>query len=747
MSTASAWPPSAAADTLRQARQAIAQGDLQRADALFVQYLQGARGDGAALAEYGNFCLRTARPEESCYLSWKAVRLGHGDADAWAELGHARLETGDAAGARDAFAQALALDARHAVACYGLAECLSKAQQWPEAVAAYSRALAGQAGNVPILVNLGIACWRAGDQVRAADCLTQAERIAPGEPLVLLESGRFLRETGAAARALLRLQRCDRAWPGQPAVLLELAHCLRVLGQIDHAMQTLAAIDALAPAMPECHVERGHCLAAGGDLAGRDLQWELACRIWLERRCFDEAAALLKTMLAAAPDSSAAWNSQGSLHDLQQQIEPAEAAYRRAIALDPDALGPRVNLGTLLETSNRREQAAEQAREALRIAATMTEPDHPAITATHLLIAKLARRDHQYPNALAALDRAAAAANTGTQRQTTLFERARILDLQGDTDGAMATFAQANAIAVLEPGVDDPEGNKFSRGVDYLLGLVAQGWLDGWRLPPREPTPDEPPAPVFLLGFPRSGTTLLNTVLFSHSAITVLEEKQTFSEALALARRMPGGYPHAMPGCDALDARLLRETYWRAVRGVCSLRPGQLLIDKFPFYLTLAGLIHVAFPNAKFLFAQRHPCDAVLSCFMQNFRLNEGMANFRTLADTASIYDRTMRLWQAFRDRLQLNVHTVRYEGMVEDFDGEVRALCDFLGVPWEESLRQFASKALDRGKINTPSYEQVSRPIYREARGRWQRYRRHLEPHLPLLQPWIERYGYREGD
>ena len=168
-------------------------------------------------------------------------------------------------------------------------------------------------------------------------------------------------------------------------------------------------------------------------------------------------------------------------------------------------------------------------------------------------------------------------------------------------------------------------------------------------------------------------------------------------------------------------------------------------IDKFPFYLTLAGLIHVAFPRAKFLFALRHPCDAVLSCFMQNFRLNEAMANFRTLGDTASIYDRTMRLWQAFRDRFGLDVHTIRYESLVDDFDGQVRGLCTFLGVPWEESLRQFSSKALDRGKINTPSYEQVSKPIYRDARYRWERYRPYLEPHLPLLQPWIERYGYAE--
>lgn len=746
MSITPTRPVPATGDRLARARLALAGNDLARADALFVEHLQAARGDAAALAEYGDFCLRTGRPAQAGYLLWKAVRLGCDDAGVCAELGHARLEAGDAAAARDAFEQALARDPGHAIAQYGIASCLQQAQAWPEAAAAFARALSGQPDNVAIRIPLGIALWHSGQLQDAAECFAQAERMAPGEPSVLLESARFLRDTGSPEQALVRFEHCARAWPGQAPVLLELARCQRVMGQVERALATLDAIERQAVDLPEQHVERGHCLDARHDTAGRDQQWEIACRLWLDARCFDEAAALIAQMLAAAPNNSAAWNAKGSLHDLQQQIAPAEAAYRRAIDLDPDALGPRVNLGNLLETSNRREQALEQAQHAQRIAATMPDPRHPAIAATHLLLARLARRDRQYPLALTHLGRAASAANTGTQRQTTLFERARILDLHGDTDAAIATFAQANAIAVLEPGVDDPDGNRFSRGVDYLLELVDQGWLDGWNLPPRAPGPDEPAAPVFLLGFPRSGTTLLNTVLFSHSAIAVLEEKQTFAEALGLARQMPGSYPHAMPGCDALDARLLRDTYWRAVAGLCRVQPGQLLVDKFPFYMTLAGLIHVAFPDARFVFAQRHPCDAVLSCFMQNFRLNEAMANFRTLADTASIYDRSMRLWHAFRERLHLNVHTVRYEGMVEDFDAEVQALCGFLGVPWEDSLRQFSTRALDRGKINTPSYEQVSKPIYREARYRWQRYRRHLEPHLPLLQPWIDRFGYAEA-
>jgi hypothetical protein len=104
-----------------------------------------------------------------------------------------------------------------------------------------------------------------------------------------------------------------------------------------------------------------------------------------------------------------------------------------------------------------------------------------------------------------------------------------------------------------------------------------------------------------------------------------------------------------------------------------------------------------------------------------------------------------MDLWQMYRDQLPLKVHAIRYEDVVDDFDGQVQSLCDFLGVAWNSELRTFDARALDRGRIRTPSYEQVSQPIYRGARYRWERYREFLTPYLPALRPYIERFGYAE--
>ena len=170
-----------------------------------------------------------------------------------------------------------------------------------------------------------------------------------------------------------------------------------------------------------------------------------------------------------------------------------------------------------------------------------------------------------------------------------------------------------------------------------------------------------------------------------------------------------------------------------------------VLIDKLPLNIIAAGLIHRIFPEARFVFAQRHPCDCVLSCFMQNFALNDAMANFLDLEDAARLYDKVMTLWLQYQSALPLQVHTVCYEILIEDFEETLTPLLDFLGVDWDEGLRDYTETAYRRGKIKTPSYNQVTQPLYTHARGRWQRYRQHLQPVLPLLLPWAERFGYGE--
>ncbi len=725
---------------LRAAHAAVEQGDLRRANALFLEHLEHTRDDPAGLADYGNFCLRTGRPEPACYLLYKAGKLIPRNAGLLSELGHAKLEAQDPQGARRSFGEALTLDPANAAANYGIALCHQQMEAWPEAAAAFERALAAQPDTLPILLSLADALHRIGDTGNAAIRFAQAERLAPDDPAMLLEYGKFLRDTGSIWEALLRLDRCAREHPDEPPVLLETARCMHAMDEPQSAMLMLDKLYRLAPNMPECVEEYGNCLASVDDAAERDRHWGVACSLWMDAERFDAASALLEKMLAANPGNARAWNSKGLLHDKQLDFELAEAAFLRAIEIDLGLLDPYANLGNIYEHRNRLTEARSLADSGLHLAAAHAATRHAAVPSLHLLRARIARREKQYALGLEHLDAAANLPKTNLEQQAELFERAKLFDLLDDVDAAVATFDRANALALSELGAPDPQGNKFLRGIEYMIDLAGKGWLRTWRKPAPDPAG---PTPAFLVGFPRSGTTLLNTVLYSHSSIQFIEEKQTIAKILGAMRQMPKSYPHAMPECDELDVAYLREAYWKAAAEYCDLDPAKLLMDKFPLHLTTAGLIHLTFPRARFLFALRHPCDAVLSCFMQNFKLNDAMANFCTLGETVALYAKTMDIWQMYRDQLPLNVHTIRYEDVVDDFDGQVRALCEFLQVPWEEGLREFSSRALDRGRINTPSYEQVSKPIYREARYRWERYRKHLEPFLPALQPYIERFGY----
>jgi hypothetical protein len=288
-----------------------------------------------------------------------------------------------------------------------------------------------------------------------------------------------------------------------------------------------------------------------------------------------------------------------------------------------------------------------------------------------------------------------------------------------------------------------PGPNKFVAEVEGMLGFAEHGGLENWRAPDIDPASmDSGISPIFLIGFPRSGTTLLNQILECNSFIQTIEEKPMITRMRDIASLMPEGYPGAIPELDAFDATYLRGAYFKAVRQHCVLVPSKLLIDKFPLQITKVGLMQRIFPNARFIFSARHPCDVCLSCFMQNFRLNDAMANFFSIAETVTLYIRTMELWQVYQDKLPISVHTVRYNDMVDDVEAETKKICDYLGVPWQESQADFATHALSRGKIPTPSYEQVSQPIYRSALGRWEKYREYFEPYLSALQPYIDKYG-----
>ncbi|MEO7634178.1 MAG: sulfotransferase, partial [Sphingomicrobium sp.] len=237
--------------------------------------------------------------------------------------------------------------------------------------------------------------------------------------------------------------------------------------------------------------------------------------------------------------------------------------------------------------------------------------------------------------------------------------------------------------------------------------------------------------------FPRSGTTLLDTFLMGHPAIAVLEEKGLLRSAAQAVEPIIG-----LPECAPATLVQARATY-RALQLRHGVADTQLVVDKAPLNMVLGPLIHCLFGDAPILFAERHPCDAVLSGFMQAFERNVGMASFLDLADAADFYDCAMRVWSASADVIPLQVHRVKYEELIADTEDVLRPVVAFLGLEWDEKLLDHRLTAAARGVILNTSYDQVTEPLHGRAAGRWRRYARHLEPVLPVLLPWAERLGY----
>ena len=186
----------------------------------------------------------------------------------------------------------------------------------------------------------------------------------------------------------------------------------------------------------------------------------------------------------------------------------------------------------------------------------------------------------------------------------------------------------------------------------------------------------------------------------------------------------------------------IRTAYWANVRGEIGDVANKLIVDKFPLNIVVLPLIKRVFPQAKIIFALRDPRDVIFSCFQQRFGMNVAMVQFLQLNTAATYYDLVMRLMDACRETLALDLHEVRYEDVVADLENSARDLASFLGIGFEPAMLNYRDTALRR-TIETPSARQVIQPLYTRSIQRWRRYAPQLAPILPILEPWAIRYGY----
>ncbi len=434
---------------------------------------------------------------------------------------------------------------------------------------------------------------------------------------------------------------------------------------------------------------------------------------------------------AAFPEG---WLSLGLVYLDKMENQKAIAAFEKALALKPDFDVAALNLFTTLERMNEVEN--------LRIWVSKFEKasnNHPI---AQLFQAALLNRDQKLEPARDILKGLKFSQNRTHGDLMMELTRVNLLSKiegkLGNYKDAYALFDQSNALNAKASKSGDHSAERYMAGLDRRLDYFQKGFSKSW-------TPIELPAesPVFLVGFPRSGTTLLETFLGGHSQIAISDERPLVRALTGALGTSWGQDLQKLESLDDKSASKARKAFWSEWRKYNG--QSDVKIDKLPLNLVYAAEILRVFPNAKFILALRDPADAVLSCFMQSFKLNDAMATFETTLSTAQTYDRAMGLWQSYTEELSPAVFTCKYEDIVTDKEPVLRGLMEFLELDWQENILDHLTSIKTRADIRTPSYAQVAQPLYTSAMQRWKHYEHLMPEALEIIQPWRKHFGYSD--
>jgi tetratricopeptide (TPR) repeat protein len=353
--------------------------------------------------------------------------------------------------------------------------------------------------------------------------------------------------------------------------------------------------------------------------------------------------------------------------------------------------------------------------------------------------AQLAARAGQHELALTHLSAALPQHLVEARKYHALFPMAKALDALGRYDEAYAVAQDAHRsqLAFIGAAIGKPAdrpswmSRRIARGCDPA---DVATWSDG---------PSVEDSPIFVVGFPRSGTTLLEQVLDAHPLLQSMDEQPFMMRACAALCEGPVSYPDELGKLDASALDEIRARYWDGVRRKIDRSPAKRLVDKGPMNMTVLPLIRRLFPHARIILTIRHPCDVLLSCYFQQFRSADLALLCRDLPTLARAYDSAFSYWYSQWPLLRPSSYELFYERLTADFPAQVRQLAEFLQLPWHDAMLSPGEHARAKGFISTPSYAQVTEPVNSRSVGRWKRYERYFQPVLPVLQPWIERWGY----
>ncbi len=592
--------------------------------------------------------------------------------------------------------RALDIDPDQPGARSNLGIALYEQKNYDEALRCYDRALA-------LAPDFADAHSNRGNALRALKRLSEAE-AAYRRALEL--NPRFAQAWNNLGTTLRELKRIDEAVeayrkalaeePNSPDTLDNLALAVKDLGRLDEAVELLRRALAVETRDPKLHLHLGSVL--------------------LDQSKVEEAAAAIERALALDPNGHDGINLMGRIAFERGALDAALAHYQRALALKPDLADALNNMGNVLKELGRLEDAQRAYLDALAL--------DPKIAGVYVNLADSKTFAEGDPH-LAAMEALAREPLTATERMQLHFGLGKAYADLKDHGRSFEHLLQGNALKRAQVAYDEAATfSLFTRNQAVFTPALLQrnsGNGDPSRLP------------IFILGMPRSGTTLVEQILASHPKVHGAGELKALNDIIDTVRGADGNaipYPDFVP---ALDAAAIRQIGARYVAELKRLAPGAARVtdnhvtDKMPSNFFFCGLIHLALPNAPIIHTVRDPVDTCISCFSKLFTAEQN--HTYDLVELGRYYRRYQALMTYWRAVLPNGrILDVRYEDVVADLEGQARRIIAHCGLDWDPRCLEF--HRTDR-PVRTASATQVRQPIYKSAIGRW----RHYQPYLgPLL-------------
>jgi tetratricopeptide (TPR) repeat protein len=703
------------------------QGQFERAAHQYSLAIASDQSFAEAYNNYGNVLKLQGRNQEAVVQYRQAIALKPSLAAAHNNLGGLLAEQGDSDEAEALFRDALSERPAYIEAHRNLARLLVREGRSDEAVAHFERSLDElQDPNIAIEMGRLLRQLRRSDEALAR--LNWAVQKAPDNPRAQRALGDLLRERGDFEQAVIHFRQAVEIEPMSAGAHNDLGLALHRQGARADAITHYQRALELDPSHAEAHANLGSVLERQGKYKEAEGHYRTAIEqkpgyaeaycslgsVLLKEERAEDAILALEKAIELRPTAAIAYNNLGNALQDQERYDAAIANYRKALEIDPDLAAAHANLGVIKRIHGHLDAAAKLYRRALKLQEDLI----PALRAVTQV--KTYRRRDKHVNIMERLLQDEDLDEN--YRSELCFALAKVNDDLGKYEDAFSYAEQGNTI--------EAKKSKFnaaihSRFVDRTIATFSDDFFAQ-----RRSFGSNSELPVFIVGLPRTGTTLVEQVLASHPVVFGAGELRQISELTADLRkkaRVSKGYPEGLlelgePACLRLAGAYLRDL--RRLGG-----DAERVTDKMPFNFARLGFISLLFPKARIIHCRRHPADVFVSGYFLRFK--HSIPFTRQQEDFAKYHRNYERVMAHWRQVLPVQMLEIDYEDMVADTEAVSRRLIAHCGLDWDDSCLEFYRNLRP---VRTGSTAQVRQPIYQESVGRWHHYEQFLEPLMDAL-------------